>query len=276
MATRRQLRLAGAFTVGTTATFALSEYLHWQASRRCFPSGAEPVSGAGPEAVLVLGYPSRGTGLHPIQRWRTDIAVRSMDRQSGRLVFSGGSRTPTRCEAEVMAEYAQDRHRVHPGQIVLERCAVTTWQNVAYSLGALENAGTIKVASSPMHAARARAYLIKQRPDLASRLCKANDYRFGERPLWKLATVAITFPACGPRAGIASGCRPCWSRHSRHVPHTRFTRASPVPLIAERRRARCARRGGSRIAGEFGAQPGTQAARGGSAVTGGLQGCAVG
>lgn len=44
-----------------------------------------------------------------------------------------------------------------------------------------------------MHAARARSYLLLQRPDLALRLRKADDYRIGEKPFWKLATVAYYF-----------------------------------------------------------------------------------
>jgi len=89
-----------------------------------------------------------------------------------------------------MAEYAQDRRGIRPDQVRLERHALSTWQNIAYSLPGLEDAGAIKIASSPMHAARARSYLLRQRPDLALRLRKTDDYRIGERPLWKLATVA--------------------------------------------------------------------------------------
>jgi uncharacterized SAM-binding protein YcdF (DUF218 family) len=89
-----------------------------------------------------------------------------------------------------MADYAQHVHGVRSDQVGLERHAVTTWQNVAFSLELLESAEAIKVASSPMHAARARTYLLKQRPDLAVKLIKADDYRFGERPLLKMATLA--------------------------------------------------------------------------------------
>jgi uncharacterized SAM-binding protein YcdF (DUF218 family) len=186
-----RMRLApGAWALSFAAAGLLaSEYLHWQASRRYLPSAAGHCS-TGTETVLVLGYPSRTPNLHPMQIWRTDIAVRSIDRQHGQLLFSGGTRTGPRCEAETMAEYAQDRHGLRPDQARLERRALTTWQNIAYSLPELEDARTIKIASSPMHAARARSYLLQQRPDLGLRLRKADDYRIGERPLWKLATVA--------------------------------------------------------------------------------------
>ena len=125
-----------------------------------------------------------------MQRWRTDIAVRSMHPEHGRLVFSGAGRGGGPSEAPVMAAYARDHLGVPAQRITLETHARSTWQNVAYSLGELENAGTIKIASAPMHAARARRYLTRQRPDLADRLVPADDYRFGERCGWKLATVA--------------------------------------------------------------------------------------
>lgn len=169
---------------------AAAELPHWRASRQALRS-APTSEDAGPEAVLVLGYPARRDGrLHPMQRWRTDIAVRSMHPKHGRLVFSGAGRDGGPAEAEVMAAYARQTLAVPADRILLETRAQTTWQNVEYSAELLENAATIKVASSPMHAARARRYLARQRPDLADRLAAADDYRFGEQRALKLATVA--------------------------------------------------------------------------------------
>ncbi len=125
-----------------------------------------------------------------MQKWRTDIAIRSMERSSDFLVLSGGSRKKGRCEADAMAAYARDQHQMRPDRLVLEREARSTWQNVEYSLPHLENARTIKMASSPLHAARSRAYLAVQRPDLSGRLRPADDFRFGEQPGWKALTVA--------------------------------------------------------------------------------------
>ena len=58
------------------------------------------------------------------------------------------------------------------------------------------DADRIKIVSQPAHALKARAYLRRQRPDLAQRLVRADDYRPGEwlvgKPLlaayglWKL------------------------------------------------------------------------------------------
>lgn len=125
-----------------------------------------------------------------MQKWRTDIAVRSMERSSDVLVFSGGSRKKGPCEADDMAAYARDQHQVRSDRLVLEREARSTWQNVEYSLPHLESARTIKMASSPLHAARSRAYLAVQRPDLAGRLRPADDFRVGEQPVWNSLTVA--------------------------------------------------------------------------------------
>ena len=124
-----------------------------------------------------------------MQKWRTDIAVRSMNSRSDVLVITGGSRKNGRCEAEDMAQYARDRHQMPPGQLVVETEARSTWQNIEHSLPQLEKARTIKIVSSPMHAARGRAYLAKQRPDLVGLLRPADDFRLGEKAGWNAMTV---------------------------------------------------------------------------------------
>lgn len=180
--------LAVASSLGVA--FAVSEGLHWRETRRFLPNASDRSTGPGDDVLLVLGFPSRTSGPHPMQKWRTDIAIRSMERSSDFLVLSGGSRKKGRCEADAMAAYARDQHQMRPDRLVLEREARSTWQNVEYSLPHLENARTIKMASSPLHAARSRAYLAVQRPALAGRLRPADDFRFGERPGWKALTVA--------------------------------------------------------------------------------------
>ncbi len=171
------------------AMVAAVEGVHLAASRRGLRRPVES-AGTGPEVVLVLGFPSRRDGrLHSMQRWRTDIAVRSMRGSDARLLFSGAGPVGGPSEAEVMARYAHTGHGVPLDRIDLETRARTTWENVAFSLGALERARTIRIASTPVHAARARRYLAAQRPDLAARLAPADDHRLGERMGWKAATV---------------------------------------------------------------------------------------
>ncbi|MDT3444342.1 YdcF family protein [Pseudofrankia sp. BMG5.37] len=197
-----------------------AELPHWAASRRHLGrrAGCQAQAGATApeppaeargirETLLVLGYPTARDGrIHPLQRWRTEIAVRSMSSDGdevGRdvdvpvgavdtlLVFSGAAtRGAAAAEAEVMAHYAREVLGVPAEQIALETRAHTTKQNLAFAMAYLESATTIKIVSDPLHAARARLYLRQLRPDLASRLIPADDYRPLENLHLKLGTVA--------------------------------------------------------------------------------------
>jgi hypothetical protein len=158
------------------------EFVHRSAARRGFPGSVR----VEPDVVLVLGCPSRPDGsLHPVQDWRTRIAVRTS--ASARLVFSGYAGVGRRSEAAVMAEHAVGLG-VGPERIRLETSARNTWENVEFSLRELDRGQRVAIASSPVHAWRARRYLVRQRPDLAARLVPADDYRCGERWGWKALT----------------------------------------------------------------------------------------
>lgn len=162
------------------------ELLHWWAATHDVTSrdAVPPSTGGGPaEAVIVLGYPRDRRGrVHPRQRWRTRIAVRSLTPDSdGLLVFTGFARPGGRSEAGVMADIARRELGFPADRIVLEERARSTWENIARSLPHVEDAGVIKIASEPIHARRARRYLAQQRPDLMPRVVRADDYRFGEQ-----------------------------------------------------------------------------------------------
>jgi uncharacterized SAM-binding protein YcdF (DUF218 family) len=137
---------------------------------------------AAAEAIIVLGYKSLRNGRpHPVQRWRCEIAVRSMDpRRNSTLIISGASG-----EAQVMADYAHDVLGVPADRIVLETRARSTWENVQFSLPLAEGCDVIKIASDPLHSGRAWRYVAELRPDLADRLEPADDYRPGEHPILK-------------------------------------------------------------------------------------------
>lgn len=70
------------------------------------------------------------------------------------------------------------------GTVLLEDRSTTTWENMTNVIPLLEDVDRIKIVSQPAHALKARAYLRRQRPDLAEKLVRADDYRLGE---WMLA-----------------------------------------------------------------------------------------
>ncbi|WP_425586614.1 YdcF family protein [Streptomyces ziwulingensis] len=138
--------------------------------------------GGGTEAVVVLGYRNPQATANVVNRWRVRVGLRSLTvdgAEGGRLIFSGGAVGSGVAEARVMAAYARSVLKFD-GPLFLEDRSRTTWENITNVIPLLEDADRIKIASQPAHALKARAYLRRQRPDLAARLVRAEDYRFGE------------------------------------------------------------------------------------------------
>ncbi|WP_205707783.1 ElyC/SanA/YdcF family protein [Kineococcus vitellinus] len=188
---RRSRRVAALAALAAAPAAALAAGLVDLASLRASRAGLAGAPRVRPDAVLVLGFPSRPGGrVHPVQRWRTAIAVRTGDPGRTLLVFSGAAARGGPSEAAVMAGCARAEFGWPAERVVLEESARSTWENVAFSLPHLQGAATIAVASSPVHALRARRYLARQRPDLAARLVPADDHRAGEQLRWKTATLA--------------------------------------------------------------------------------------
>jgi uncharacterized SAM-binding protein YcdF (DUF218 family) len=182
-------RIPLALGVVVVAAVAAAEVATWRVSRR-----SPALRRAGRCAVIVLGYPStRAGGLHPIQKWRTQIGVRTLaEVDDGWLILSGGpTRGAKESEAAVMARYAVALG-VPRERIVLEEEARSTWDNVLYCLPLAEAGGAeqIAIASDPMHVDKARRYVAVQRPDLAVRVVRAADYRVLERWWLKVASAA--------------------------------------------------------------------------------------
>ncbi|GAB2687014.1 hypothetical protein GCM10027089_04980 [Nocardia thraciensis] len=207
-ADRRRLNRAAAVTAaaGPVMLFAAAEWLHRRASHRYPNARLPPVPEGATEAVVLLGYPARPDGsTHPLQRWRCRIAARSRDpRRDSILVCTGGAVHGDWVEAEVMARYAHEALGVPVTRIVTETKAESTWQNIEFAIPLIEHADHIKIASDPMHAARARRYLLLQRPDLAARLSPTADYRFAEQWWLKIPTAAHELAAIARRrAGAA-------------------------------------------------------------------------
>ncbi|MER6473176.1 YdcF family protein [Streptomyces collinus] len=134
------------------------------------------------EAVVVLGYRNPRPTANLINRWRVRAGIRSVtaDRaHDTRVIFSGGAPVGHVAEARVMADYAKSVLGFE-GTVLLEDRSATTWENITNVIPLIEDADRIKIASQPAHALKARAYLRRQRPDLAGRLVRADDYRPGE------------------------------------------------------------------------------------------------
>ncbi|AYG04897.1 YdcF family protein [Gryllotalpicola protaetiae] len=168
------------------AVLGTAEFLHWRASWS--ELGAEGSRG-GREAVVVLGYRNAGGRANWMNRWRVRAGIRSFDprAEESLLVLCGGAVGGPVPEAELMAAYA--RERGYAGAIGRDGASRTTWENVTNAIPLIEDAATIKVVSNSLHAAKARGFLRQQRPDLAARLVRGADYRFGEQ-LW-LRPIAV-------------------------------------------------------------------------------------
>jgi uncharacterized SAM-binding protein YcdF (DUF218 family) len=126
--------------------------------------------------------------LHPIQKWRTDIAKRAFASLGAeRIVFSGGPSRGRPSEAETMAAYALALG-LPPTSVRTETKAMSTWQNIEFSLPMVEGFNRLAIVSDPLHAARGRRFVGAQRPDLASHLVSAGEYKLFERPWLKVPT----------------------------------------------------------------------------------------
>jgi uncharacterized SAM-binding protein YcdF (DUF218 family) len=163
-----------------------SEWLHWRASARRL---GERVSEPGREAILVLGCRNRGSRANYLNRYRVRVALRSVDARAVEtvLIFCGGGVGGEVPEADLLLQHAFELG--YDGPFLVDRDSRTTWENIQNSVDLLHNFDTVKVASNSLHAERARAYLWKQRPDLAEHLVDADDYRFGEIPFIKPVAV---------------------------------------------------------------------------------------
>ncbi|WP_280399899.1 YdcF family protein [Nocardia carnea] len=167
---------ASAVTVAIGAVIVLwGEYENWRASHELV-GGAEGPS----EVVVVLGFRNRAASANALNRWRVRAGLRSLDSGAAgsRIAFSGGAVGGSVAEAELMASYA--RSVGYSGPLDVETESRSTWENVENAIPLIEEADRIKIVSNPLHAAKARRYLAQQRPDLALRLVRGAEYRFGE------------------------------------------------------------------------------------------------
>lgn len=175
--------------VGVVATLVFGEVAHARASRRRLGDGR---SVAGRDAVVVLGYRNRGARANYVNRYRVRAGLRSLDptADDSVLVLCGGTVAGEVPEAVLMERYVRDELG-YTGPVRLDRESVTTWENVQNATPLIEDADTIAIVSSSLHAEKARAYLWKLRPDLACRLRRGEDHRVGELTFLKPAAAVL-------------------------------------------------------------------------------------
>ena len=118
-----------------------------------------PWPGAVMDVGLVLGCPAEADGtLSPCEQCRVDAAVKAYESGLVRnLLFSGGAAHSPHVEADVMADAAIAKG-VPAERVVRERRALTTWQNLRFSLAEMKRRGfrTALVISTADHLPRAR------------------------------------------------------------------------------------------------------------------------
>lgn len=174
------------------ATIALAflwgEAIQWRSSRRRL--GNQPRPG-GREVVVVLGYQNPGR-INRMNKHRVRCGLRSIDPGAAEttVLMCGGAVTGPIAEATLLERYAREVLG-YTGAIALDTRSYTTWENIENAIPHLEDADVIKIVSLPIHGEKARAHLAFLRPDLAARVVRGKDYRFGEIPIAKFVGAII-------------------------------------------------------------------------------------
>jgi vancomycin permeability regulator SanA len=150
--------------VGFVSVGVVAEVMHRRAAPLRVPD-------RGDTAVVVLGYPSlHGGRPHPVQRWRVELAKKTIDRHGAhRVVLSGGQSRGGPTEASVMERLAV-AVGIDPTTIILETESLDTWTNVQFSSALVTDSAVVVLVSDPVHAARARRYWLRQHPSDADRV----------------------------------------------------------------------------------------------------------
>lgn len=149
--------------------------------------------------MLLLGYGNRGARANAVNRYRVRAALRTLRGTSDVLIASGGTVHSAVAESRILAAYAKTRG--YRGRILLETQSRSTEENILRCIPLLDDAEAIAIVSNSLHAERARGLLRAHRPDLALRLIRADEYRFGEIPVIKAVSAALDLLArCRARA----------------------------------------------------------------------------
>ncbi|UVI34650.1 YdcF family protein [Brevibacterium spongiae] len=199
---------AGLAGAALASVIAFAEYTHWTSSHRRLggtglssggpghvragdvrPGDGRGMSGGG-RIIVVLGYRNRGERANGINRFRVRAGLRTIDSQtrSAVLILCGGAVGGQTPEARILERFAREELGF-TGRILLETQSMTTWQNIVNAIPLIDEElrpdSTISIVSNAHHAEKARDHLWQLRPDLARRLVRGGDYRFGEQPVVK-------------------------------------------------------------------------------------------
>ena len=166
--------------------FVASEAAFWLAAQSAPLSSHEQSC-----AVLVLGCPTGVDGtLGAVARFRVESGVRVYREQRCRkLVFSGGAVQNPHIEAESMATLAESLG-VSEADIVLERRARSTWENVGCTAPLVAWADRVLVVSDSLHAKRAARYACRQDAELCDTFLAAGVAPSIDHAHWAIAAAA--------------------------------------------------------------------------------------
>ena len=203
---RKSVVVAPLVVVTAAAVFLLWGQI---VSARASVRGLEEGRPGARRTVVVLGYGNRGTRANAVNRFRVRAGLRTLRSPSDVLILSGGAVRGTEPEAQILARYAAERG--YSGHVLLETESRTTEENIRNVIPLLEDADEIAIVSNALHAERARGLLRARRVDLARRLIRADDDRFGEIPVIKAVAAALVLVArrrSGERDPGVPGRRP--------------------------------------------------------------------
>lgn len=160
-------------------------------------------SAGGAELIIILGYRNRGHHPNHLNRFRVKAGLRSIDpgASASTLIFCGGPVAGDIAEARLMERCARERFGF-AGSTLVDTTSASTWENIVNAIPLIDEAfesvdapGAIKIVSNSHHAEKARDHLWCLRPDLARRLTRGGDYRFGELPLVKPVAAVLGLAA---------------------------------------------------------------------------------
>lgn len=142
-------------------------------------------------AVLVLGYPTNADGtLSAVARFRVESGVQiHREQRCRKLVFSGGAVQNGHVEAKSMSALAESLG-IADTDIILERRARSTWENVGCTAPLLGWADRVLVVSDSLHAKRAARYACRQDPERCDTFLAAGVAPSIHLAHWRVAAVA--------------------------------------------------------------------------------------